>query len=122
MGDEDIECWMKSINNHVWWCSRNCGKDPSKLIEMWMSLSHHITENHSWHDDERFMTFKECSHQPIEPEINRRKKWLVEGSTAHSALNKIILNKRLLNDLKSLKVYHNVVLKYAPKRLEFDFP
>ncbi|KAJ8049969.1 hypothetical protein HOLleu_02957 [Holothuria leucospilota] len=130
-GNEDIECWIKSINNHVRWCSRNCGKDPSKLIEMWMSLSHHITGNHSWHDDERFVTFKECSHQPIDPEINRRKKWLVEGSAAHSALNKIILNKRLLNDLKyiaefmhtgALEVYHNVVLKYAPKRLEFDFP
>ncbi|KAJ8017869.1 hypothetical protein HOLleu_44465 [Holothuria leucospilota] len=30
--NEDIECWIKSINNHVWWCSRNCEKDPSIYI------------------------------------------------------------------------------------------
>ncbi|XP_071852672.1 uncharacterized protein [Apostichopus japonicus] len=130
-GNEEIECWIKAINNHVWYCSTNCGKDPSMLLEMWMSLSHHITGKHSWHDDERFQSFKESCHQPIDPEISRRKRWLVDGSPAHNAPNKIILSKRLLNDLKylaefmhtgALEVYHNVVLKYAPKRLEFDYP
>ncbi|KAJ8050281.1 hypothetical protein HOLleu_03421 [Holothuria leucospilota] len=129
--NEDIECWIKSINNHVWWCSRNCEKDPSMLVEMWMSLIHHIAGKHSFHDDNRFTLFKECRHPAIDPSTNRLKKWLVEGSSAHQALVKVVLNKLLLNDMKhlaefmhtgALEVFHNVVLKYAPKRLEFDFP
>ncbi|KAJ8018726.1 hypothetical protein HOLleu_43128 [Holothuria leucospilota] len=100
--NEDIECWIKSINNHVWWCSRNCEKDPSMLVEMWMSLTHHTAGKHSFHDDNRFTLFKECRHPAIDPSTNRRKKWLVEGSSAHQALVKVVLNKRLLNDMKHL--------------------
>jgi hypothetical protein len=51
-----------------------------------------------------------------------------KGSKAHNALKEVVLNKRLRNDIKYLSefchtgnlVYHSLLLKYVPKRQEFD--
>jgi hypothetical protein len=70
-----------------------------------------------------------CAHEPIAPEMARTKKWMKNGSKAHNALKEVVLNKRLRNDIKylsefchtgNLEVYHNLLLKYVPKRQEFD--
>ena len=101
-GNEDIEPWIKSVNNHVWWCSRQCGQDPKLLIEMWMSIVHHVSGKHQWHEDSNFALFKECRHAPIDEEANRIKRWLPIGSAAHDAFQSTLLNKRLLKDLQQL--------------------
>lgn len=130
-GFEEIEGWIKSINNHMWFCARSCNNDPVILIEMWQSLMYHITNEHVWDSDSNFKTFRKCSHAPLDAEISRLKKWIVKGSPVYMALEKELMNKRLLKDLEhiadfmhtgALEVFHNVVLKYAPKRLHFDYP
>ena len=70
-----------------------------------------------------------CAHEPIAPEMAKTKKWMKKGSKAHNALKEVVLNKRLRNDIKylrefchtgNLEVYHSLLLKYVPKRQEFD--
>ncbi|KAJ8017870.1 hypothetical protein HOLleu_44466 [Holothuria leucospilota] len=129
--NEDIECWIESINNHVWWCSRNCEKDPSMLVEMWMSLTHHIAASIHFMTTTDLLCSRNVATLPLIPvQTDVRNGWW-KVLVAHQALVKVVLNKRLLNDMKhlaefmhtgALEVFHNVVLKYAPKRLDFDFP
>ena len=61
----------------------------------------------------------------------KSKAWLKKSSFAYAALKEIILNKRLLNDLKyltdinhtgPLEVYRSPYKKYSPKRLHFSYP
>ena len=58
------------------------------------------------------------------------KKWLKKSSTAYAALENIVLDDKLINDLPNLvkfrhsghiEVYHNVMGKYCPKRLSFSY-
>ena len=53
--------------------------------------------------------------------------WITPGTPAHNALKAIIMDKRLLNDLKyfikfkhtgNLEVFHSVLLKYCPKKVQ----
>ena len=59
------------------------------------------------------------------------KAWLKESSFVYSALKKIVLYKRLPNDLKyltdfnhtgTLEVCHSFYNKYSPKLLHFSYP
>ena len=61
----------------------------------------------------------------------KSKAWLKESSFAYVAVKKIVLDKRLLNDLKylidfnhtgALEVYHSLYNKCSPKRLHFSYP
>ena len=61
----------------------------------------------------------------------KSKAWLKESSFAYAALKKIVLDKRLLNDLKyltdfnhtgTLEVYNSLYNKFSPKRLHFSSP
>ncbi|KAJ8050065.1 hypothetical protein HOLleu_03116 [Holothuria leucospilota] len=126
----ELELWIKSVSNHLWYCSRNCNSDIPLLVEMWKSILYHVSGIHSWPEDNEFKVFRACNHAPLSDEEQRKKKWLKQGSSSHEALCKIVTGKRLLQDLPyigefmhtgALEVFHNVVLKYAPKRLEFNF-
>jgi hypothetical protein len=56
--------------------------------------------------------------------------WLKLGSTAHTALKEVVMNKKLLKDLTlltefhhtgELEVFHSLMLKYLPKRQHFSY-
>lgn len=126
----ELELWIKSVSNHLWYCSRNCNSNIPLLVEMWKSILYHVSGIHAWPEDNEFKVFRACNHAHLSNEEQRRKKWLKQGSPSHEALRKIVTDKRLLQDLPyigefmhtgALEVFHNVVLKYAPKRLEFNF-
>lgn len=70
-----------------------------------------------------------CEHRPLSDEETREIKWIRFGSTDYQVLQTEIMNKTFLNDLKhtshychtsSLESYHNVRLKYVPKRIHFS--
>ncbi|VDI19825.1 Hypothetical predicted protein [Mytilus galloprovincialis] len=113
----------QAICNHLWWCASNCNGDKEWLEESWVFIVHHvINSTHS-----RAVT--SCAHVKITPAI-AKKKWLVKDLKAHNALKEVILNKRLRKDIKhlsefchtgNLEVYHSLLLKYVPKRQEFNF-
>lgn len=127
-GNEELEPWIKSIINHLWFCARACNKDQELLVQMWSSVVYHVLGQHEWSDDPNLPLFQKCGHDPLTDLQQRKKIWLKAGSSAHEALKKVALAKRLLKDIRflaefmhtgALEVFHNVLLKYAPKRLEF---
>ena len=74
--------------------------------------------------------FPKCVHPALSSEKERSKRWLKSGSTAHSALCKVVLQNTLLWDMKkltgyhhtgSLEVFHSFLLKYCPKRQHFSY-
>ena len=124
----DIGPWIKAITNHVWWSTQHCDKDPDKLVEMVQSITHHICDIHSWNSGDKF---KKCAHEPFSQEESLERKWLTPDSKAHQALQEVLFDRRLMKDIRqlteachtgSLEVYHNLYLKYCPKRNHFDYP
>lgn len=120
--NKDLNNWIKSIVNHLWWCSKSCDGNGEILIEKWQSILFHVRGIHSW---KGCQFFKECSHG----KLDKKRKWLKKGSPAFSALKSVIEDKRTVGDLKylvefrhtgNLEVYHSVVNKYCPKRLHFS--
>ena len=72
--------------------------------------------------------YTECGHK-ILPEY-RNKQWIDPTSKALDALQRIVLDKHLLNDLKhlvcfshtgELEIYHALYNKWVPKSLHFSF-
>ncbi|VDI27339.1 Hypothetical predicted protein [Mytilus galloprovincialis] len=123
----EVKPWIPSICNHVWWCSREAKGNPDKLEETWTSLLYHISNRHTFPG--KLVT--KCGHPPLSADAIRKKKWLPKDSPAYEALEKVITNKLILRDIRhldrfchtgSLETYHSMMLKYCPKRLEFDYP
>ena len=131
---EIVGAWIKSITNHMYWCTASAPDGDGQLMaNRWKSLMSHLIDQH---DD--------CFHLPLG---DRRKKWLtpgiyvatqyitimiklILGSKACELLSDIILNKNLLGDItklspsyqtSSLESYHSVVNHFAPKLLGFSF-
>ena len=118
--------WIKSIINHFWWCCATCDKNVDTLRGKWKSLLHHIRDVHSWEDEAGLP--KSCPHPPADNNSTVTSDWIYEGTPAYSALEKIVLDKRLMKDLSllvdfrhtgALEVYHSLITKYCLKRLHF---
>ena len=94
---------------------------------MWQSLLYHITNRH--HFPEKFPKYPKCAHAPLSDDESRRKKWIKKNSPAFNAIEKVVLDKKNLNDMDhltnpyhtgSLEVFHSVLNSYASKRQEFE--
>lgn len=119
--------WKQSVINHIWYCCETCKCDENLLIEKYKSLLNHICNKHEWNDGTQLSG---CSHQPLPAGELRFKKWLTKESDEYKALRKAMLNTRFIKDLKQAKHYchtgelesfHNVRLKYAPKKHHIPF-
>lgn len=119
--------WIQAISNHLWWCASTCGGDPNMLRERWISVLYHIVDKHRWAGHQ---LFKKCGHCTMSRRERKSIKWLKAGSPSHVALEEIVTNKKLLNDIEKLtefhhtgelEQYHSVLLKYAPKREHFSY-
>ena len=42
-GNDDLTHWIKSISNHLSWCSASCNKNADELVEKWKSVLNHIS-------------------------------------------------------------------------------
>uniref|UniRef100_A0A8C1M8N5 Uncharacterized protein n=1 Tax=Cyprinus carpio TaxID=7962 RepID=A0A8C1M8N5_CYPCA len=107
--NQDLQPWIKSICNHLWYACL--------LTEKWKSLLHHICGVHRWTEDGRR---KECDHDDLSPDQQRRKRWLKKESPSFRTLSMLVLNPSLLKDLRQM-VYHSVLLKYCRKNLHFHY-
>ena len=120
--------WIKAIINHFWWSCPTCKGDLKLLREKWISILYHIKNVREWEDHS---LFQGCAHREYTLQEMKSKVWLKESSFVCAALKKIVLDKRLLNDLKyltyfnhagTLETYHYLYGKYSPKRLHFSYP
>lgn len=91
--------YEKPVNNHLWWSSKTCYEDRLLFIEKFTSVLHYISEVHEWNE-------------------------------SYYALKKIIMAKKFLKDLQQaknfvhtgrLESYHNIRLKYMPKRIHLKY-
>ncbi|KAL0993607.1 hypothetical protein UPYG_G00110450 [Umbra pygmaea] len=123
----DLAPWIKSVSNHMWWSCSSSKGDPKELLRRWKSILHHICGVHRW--EEGGMEYK-CYHTELTADEQRRKRLLAKDSPAYKAFYEAVMNARLLKDLEQmalfkhtgeLEVFHNVLLKYCPKRLHFEY-
>ncbi|XP_052075866.1 uncharacterized protein LOC127713955 [Mytilus californianus] len=122
----EVKPWIPSICNHIWYCSRQADGDPDKLEETWRSLLFHISNRHTFPG--KIVT--QCGHPPLSPDDIRKKKWLNQDSQVYAALEKVVTDKLILRDIRqldlfchtgALETYHSMMLKYCPKRIEFEY-
>ena len=66
------------------------------LQAIWTGVLHHVVNEHEWIFDYGCGS-NSCSHGPLTEE--RDLKWLEAGSKAHQALVKIVLDRRLQNNV-----------------------
>jgi hypothetical protein len=97
----DLGPWIKAICNHLWWCSSNSSGNKEWLEESFISIVHHVVNDHTF--EGKMVTT--CAHEPIAPEMARTKKWTKKGSKAHNALKEVVLDKHLRNDIKYLSEF-----------------
>ena len=64
-------------------------------------MVHHVANKHVFSGD----LITRCPHDPIDPEVARKKKWLQKGSKAHNALKEVVLDKRLVKDICQLSEF-----------------
>ena len=123
---EVVRPWKKSFINHLYWVGMTSNGNGKLTIAKWKSLSGHILNIHSDHEDP---LFPECTHPPIVPSP-RRKCWLQPGSKAFEKLQDVLLNKRLLNDIERLSPkyqtsevegYHSVLIHFCLKSTVFSY-
>ncbi|XP_057182524.1 uncharacterized protein LOC130549346 isoform X2 [Triplophysa rosa] len=122
-GCEILKKWLPSIKNHVYWSAMSSTSGPEKVAKYTSMLNHiqnvHIHEN---------PVFPKCAHADkvtIDP-----KKWFQPGSMPLYKVEKIMNNKRVLKDVEklnhhyqtsSLEAFHSVILRFAPKNVDFPF-
>jgi hypothetical protein len=79
---------------------------------------------------QRRRTIGQRSHPSLSPKEKKSTLWLASDSEKYQALQKIVLGKKILNDMGkltssvhtgSLEVFHSVLLKYCPKRVQFSY-
>ena len=125
-GCENLFPWIKSVSNHLWWCSATCDGNAGVLREKWKSIMYHVTNKHKWRGNTHF---HECCHPALTNAEARKKKWLKPDTPTYIALEEVMLNKKLLKDIEKLtefchtgevEVYHSEQLKYCPKREHFS--
>ena len=124
----DLGPWVKSITNHLWWSAANCKEDEELLVEMWQSITHHVCNIHAWNSGDKY---HRCAHGELQPEEERKTRWLIPDSPAHQALQDVLFDKNLVKDIRhltkacrtgELESFHNMLLKYCPKRKHYFYP
>lgn len=91
--------WVRCIANHLWFCASTCGGSADVLIEKWLSVLHHIKNEHEWASGTHLTG---CEHPPYEVQEERKRPWLKEESKAFKALQTVVTDKKLLKDLKQV--------------------
>ena len=125
-GCEDLLPWIRSVSNHMWWCSATCDGNAEVLKKKWKSVLFHVTNKHKWNG---YTHFHECCHPRLTSAQIRKKKWLKPDTPAYIALEEVVLNKKILKEIEKLtefcytgelEVYHSEYLKYCRKREHFS--
>ena len=89
-----------------------------------------LVASHYWQASLESVKVEKCGHPRITTKDQTEITWLESGSPPHVALEEIVINKKLLNDLEKLtefhhtgelESYHSVMTKYVPKREHFSY-
>ena len=118
---------IKSICNYFWWPCATCLGCEHTLGEKWTSILFHTQNKHNWLG---YRFFHNCAHMDLSKKNQRDKEWLDPNSDSFKALQTVVLDKTLINDLKhstrfshigNLEVYHSLLSKWVPKSTRFSY-
>ncbi|XP_042148053.1 uncharacterized protein LOC120839234 [Ixodes scapularis] len=121
-GCQDLQIWIQTATNHMYWSARAAGGDEKLLIDIWLSMHNHVINKHSGHEG----TYGRCLHGDM-PEPTRP--WMDPNSQAYNQFKSITGNKLLLKDLAqmsphgqtyALEAFHSVLIDFAPKSQAFS--
>ena len=125
-GCEVVGEWIRSISNHLYYSAASSdGESGEMIVAKWKSVVPHVQNIHEGHDDP---LFDRCLHSPLDNDNQR--KWLLPNTKASEKLADILLNKKLLSDVKklspihqtsSVEAFHSLVIQFAPKSVAFSF-
>ena len=99
----------------------------AKNVSIVYSILFHIQNKHNWLGNR---LFHNCAHIELQKKNQRDKEWLDPNSDSFKALQTVVLDKTLINDLKhltrfshtgSLEVYHCLLNKWVPKSTHFSY-
>ncbi|XP_078020968.1 uncharacterized protein LOC117272855 [Epinephelus lanceolatus] len=105
--NKDLQPWVKSIINHLYWSCESCKGDQEECVHWWKSLLHHICGVHRWEENGVEHT---CHHPPLTEVQQRRRKWIKADSPPFQALKAIVMDRNLLQDLKQMSCFKHTVL------------
>lgn len=72
-----VQKWKKSVINHMFWCASSTDDDDPDLKEAkWLSITNHLMNRHSGHENP---LFPQCDHGRLHGR-ERKKKWLKPGT------------------------------------------
>ena len=72
-----VQKWKNSIVNHMYWCASSTDDDDPDLKEAkWLSITNHIMNRHSGHENP---LIPQCAHGRLHGR-ERKKKWLKPGT------------------------------------------
>ena len=100
--NQELTPWVRSIRNHLWYAAATCDSNAKRQKEKWMSILHHITDEHQWVSGE-YIT--QCEHDPYTPEEACCRPWLQKESKGFQILRNAVLDKKLLKDLEKVKCH-----------------
>ncbi|VDI38082.1 Hypothetical predicted protein [Mytilus galloprovincialis] len=123
---KDLQPWIKSIVNHLYWtAASSTGLDQVVIVAKWYSILNHIINVHDGHGDE----FPACQHGPLEGR-ERHKKWLKPGTKVYEKLQGIVCHWQMKKNIvmlspgkqtSALEGYHSVINHFAPKMIGFSY-
>jgi hypothetical protein len=120
-----LQPWIRSILNHLWYSVENCQGNPLRCQEMFRSIAYHISNEHSWPNDNHFSLVSTCAHTELTTEKVASTGWLPKDSEVWRKLFHILNEKRLQNNISRISLnlttsaienYHSIRLIYATKR------
>ncbi|VDI06288.1 Hypothetical predicted protein [Mytilus galloprovincialis] len=95
---KDLQPWIKSIVNHLYWtAASSTGLDQVVIVAKWYSILNHIINVHDGHGDE----FPACQHGPLEGR-ERHKKWLKPGTKVYEKLQGIVCHWQMKKNIVML--------------------
>ncbi|KAG0423672.1 hypothetical protein HPB47_000560 [Ixodes persulcatus] len=119
-GCQDLQIWIQTATNHMYWSARAAGGDKKLLIDIWLSMHNHVINKHLGHEG----TYGRCLHGDI-CQSQHDHRWI----PAYNQFKSITGNKRLLKDLAqmsphgqtyALEAFHSVLIDFAPKSQAFS--
>ncbi|KAM7428204.1 hypothetical protein ABFA07_020777 [Porites harrisoni] len=122
-GCELLVKWQRAIKNHLHWCATSTKLGFGELIlAKWKSIVRHVCNKHDNHPDP---LFRQCVHGPTS-----RRYWLKKGTNVYNKMKQILMNTRLLNDIKKLSSedqtsclegFHSTLNQFHPKMICFSW-
>ena len=93
--------WVRSISNQLWYCAATCEGNASILKEKWLGVLHHTRNQHEWLGGDHITC---CEHPPYTQEEAEKRPWLHPTSKAFQVLQKVVMDRRLLQDLEKVEL------------------